>query len=119
MSAARFFRAAVAAVMLVAAPAAADPSAGELAPNQDPVGTRAIFRVKGMDCHGCAERIEKGLRKVVGVLKVTVEFGKSRATVTYDPRRTDPDKIKAAIDKMGFEATLRPMCALAEVGRFL
>jgi len=92
--------------LLVATPASAAP-VDEPAPFDAVQVQPATYRVKKMACHGCAQRLEKGVRRLAGVTDVRVELKPGLAHVTYDPAKTDAQKVEAAIDKLGFEATLR------------
>jgi P-type Cu+ transporter len=42
--------------------------------------------VSGMTCASCANRIERGLKKVGGVETAQVNLASEQATVTYDPQ---------------------------------
>lgn len=66
-------------------------------------GHKIILPVKGMTCASCAARIEKKVTELEGVKKISVVFGSEMATVEYDPALSDPQKILATIEKLGFE----------------
>ena len=52
--------------------------------------------------------MKKALVKVKGVKKVSVEFDKKQATVVYDPAKTTPAKLAAAVRKeTGFKASVK------------
>ncbi len=61
----------------------------------------------GMHCSACAVRIEKALNKTAGVENANVNFATTRATVTYDPAQTDPDKLREAVQKAGYDAIVQ------------
>lgn len=58
--------------------------------------------ITGMTCAACANRVEKGLRKVEGVQEANVNFALERATVTYDPTATDLVALEERIQKLGY-----------------
>ncbi len=58
----------------------------------------------GMHCSACAVRIEKALGKAEGVAGANVNFATTRATVRYDPTQTDPQKLRAVVQKAGYDA---------------
>ncbi len=66
----------------------------------------ATLTITGMTCGGCAVAVKMAAKKVAGVTNVAVSYEKGRADVTYDPARTTPEKIAAAITKhSGFKAS--------------
>ena len=67
---------------------------------------RATFAVEGMTCASCAMRIEKGLRKVPGVLDTQVNLASERGTVIYDPGQTGVEQLLRKIEAVGYKATL-------------
>ncbi len=57
------------------------------------------FKIEGMHCTNCAKTIEKGVGKVKGVDKVTVNFAGETGFVSFDPAATSKETIfKAVID---------------------
>jgi sulfite exporter TauE/SafE/copper chaperone CopZ len=62
------------------------------------------FRVGGMTCVNCQNRIEKKLKETAGVKAATVNFNTGDASVTYDAAQTGFDDIKAVIEKLGYHA---------------
>lgn len=55
-------------------------------------------------CEMCKETIEKNLSFEKGVKSVEVDFKKKIVTVIYRTDKTTPEKIKAAIVKLGYRA---------------
>jgi len=64
--------------------------------------------VSGMTCASCVMRVEKKLKKVPGVADAAVNLATERATVTYDPRQTDPAALVRSVEAAGYGATLQP-----------
>lgn len=62
------------------------------------------YLVPTITCPSCAARVEANAEKDPGVLDAQVEG--QRVTVTYDPAKTDPEKIAEAIRNGG--DTVRP-----------
>jgi Cu+-exporting ATPase len=77
-------------------------SSGE--PQTAPTTNRAQFALEGMTCASCAMRIEKGLKKVPGVLEASVNLATEQGTVTYDPTLTDVAKMVQKVDAIGYKA---------------
>src|SRR6266516_6769058 len=65
---------------------------------------RATFALEGMTCASCAMRIEKGLKKVPGVMDAQVNLATERATVTYDPAQTGPEQMVQKVEAVGYKA---------------
>lgn len=63
---------------------------------------QSALQITGMTCAACANRIEKGLGKLEGVEEANVNFAMERATVTYDPVKTNPEAIEQRIEKLGY-----------------
>lgn len=55
-------------------------------------------------CGMCKSTIEKNLSKEVGVSKSKLDVATKMATVTYDPTKTTPEKIRKAITLSGYDA---------------
>src|SRR5689334_13024476 len=58
--------------------------------------------VTGMTCASCANRIERGLKKVGGVESAQVNLASEQATVTYDPQQVQPHDLVVAVEKAGY-----------------
>ena len=64
---------------------------------------RETVKISGMTCAACANRIEKVLGKMDGVLRVSVNFAAEKAIIEYDPQKTRLSAIKQAIEKIGYK----------------
>jgi Cu+-exporting ATPase len=64
---------------------------------------RLEVAVSGMTCAACVARVERGLKKVDGVLEANVNLATERATVQYDPQRTTPEALLARVRETGYE----------------
>ncbi|HAG84602.1 MAG TPA: hypothetical protein DCL61_26480, partial [Cyanobacteria bacterium UBA12227] len=54
------------------------------------------LKLRGMSCASCANSIEDAIRSVPGVNDAKVNFGAEQATIQYDPKRTNLEKIQQA-----------------------
>lgn len=61
------------------------------------------FPVIGMMCTVCAGSVEKALLSLPGVEEVEVSFADGSVSVSWNPRITDPEKMKAAVEHAGYE----------------
>ena len=65
---------------------------------------QAVFELEGMTCASCAMRIEKGLKKVPGVIDAQVNLASERGTVTYDPAQTGVEQMVQKVAAVGYKA---------------
>jgi Cu+-exporting ATPase len=63
--------------------------------------------VTGMTCASCVRRVERALGKKDGVTAVSVNFASEKATVGYDPAKTDPDDLIGTIEDAGYGTDVR------------
>jgi sulfite exporter TauE/SafE/copper chaperone CopZ/plastocyanin domain-containing protein len=61
------------------------------------------FRIDGMTCVNCQNRIEKKLKSTVGVEDAVVNFSAGTAEVTYNTSALTFNEIKAAIEQMDYK----------------
>jgi len=64
------------------------------------------LKVGGMTCMGCVESVTRVLQAVQGVSEVDVSLEKAQARVEYDPARSNREKLRAAVEGAGFDASL-------------
>ncbi|MDR2357694.1 MAG: heavy metal translocating P-type ATPase [Oscillospiraceae bacterium] len=63
-----------------------------------------VIPIGGMTCAACAQRVEKALKKLDGVVSASVNLASEKAFATYDPQRLRVSEIKGAIEKAGYKA---------------
>ena len=68
--------------------------------NED--SSRVTIPVAGMTCAVCAQRIEKAIGKLDGVVSISVNFAAEKATISYTPKKVKQSAIKEAITKAGY-----------------
>lgn len=61
------------------------------------------IKVGGMRCASCASIIEKSLKKLAGVVDVSVNLNAETVYVTYDPIKTSIASMKEAIEAAGYQ----------------
>ncbi|XP_030056304.1 copper-transporting ATPase 2 isoform X2 [Microcaecilia unicolor] len=66
----------------------------------------AVIRIGGMTCNSCVLSIEGMISQRKGVHLITVSLADGTGTVHYDPTTTDAEELRAAVEDMGFEASL-------------
>ncbi len=68
---------------------------------------KAELNIIGMTCAACATRIEKGLNKLEGVTKASVNLTLESATVEYTPSQVNPSDLIKRVEKLGYQASLK------------
>ena len=61
------------------------------------------FKVEGMTCSACANRVERVTRKLDGVQSSSVNFATEKLTVEIDEDKIGYAQIKAVVDKAGYK----------------
>lgn len=74
-------------------------------PLKDTVCT-AVIRIDGMTCNSCVQSIEGTMSQRQGVQHVAVSLADKTGTIHYDPANTNGEELRAAIEEMGFDASL-------------
>ncbi|HDR8143491.1 TPA: copper-translocating P-type ATPase [Bacillus cereus] len=62
----------------------------------------ANLQISGMTCAACANRIEKGLKKVEGVHEANINFALEKTKIMYDPTKTNPQQFKEKVESLGY-----------------
>jgi Cd2+/Zn2+-exporting ATPase len=67
----------------------------------------ARLTVPEMDCPSCAQKVDKSLQRVDGVVDARLQPTTGTATVTYDPDRVTENDVVRAIENAGYEVVNR------------
>jgi copper chaperone CopZ len=67
--------------------------------------TSVELNIAGMTCEGCAAAIKSKLLETPGVAEADVHYPAGHAQVKYDPAKTDPTKLAAAVNSLGYKAS--------------
>ncbi len=65
-------------------------------------GERVDLPITGMTCAACANRIEKQLKRQTGVDACSVNFATARATVNYNPEKTNVAALVQTVKDTGY-----------------
>ena len=79
--------------------------AGVTASTDEGTAERVEMPITGMTCAACASRIERRLSKASGVERAAVNFATSRATVLFDPARTQVRDLIRTVEDIGYGAS--------------
>ncbi|XP_075598017.1 copper-transporting ATPase 2 isoform X2 [Balearica regulorum gibbericeps] len=74
-------------------------------PLQDTTCT-AVIRIDGMTCNSCVQSIEGTISQRQGVQRIAVSLAGRTGTIHYDPAVTNGEELRAAIEDMGFDASV-------------
>ena len=66
--------------------------------------TDAVLSVAEMSCASCVAHVGRAARSLPGVEQCEVNLARGKATVRFDPAKTDPGRIAAAITDAGYPA---------------
>ncbi len=64
---------------------------------------RVDLPITGMTCAACANRIEKKLNKQAGVETASVNFATSKATVEFNPQKTNISALIQTVKEVGYD----------------
>ena len=59
---------------------------------------KVTIPISGMHCASCAQKIEKALKKIEGVSSANVNFATEKATVEFDDKLVDENRIFGVIE---------------------
>lgn len=79
-----------------------DAPAAKAQPAQKPA--TASFKVDGMHCGGCGDKVKAALIKQDGVTKVDVKVADKRVVVDFDAAKISAEKIAKIISDLGYKA---------------
>uniref|UniRef100_A0A8C8A2M1 Copper-transporting ATPase 2 n=1 Tax=Oryzias sinensis TaxID=183150 RepID=A0A8C8A2M1_9TELE len=63
--------------------------------------------IAGMSCSFCVQSIEGRISQTRGVKSIVVSLKEEKATISFVPGLTEPEQLRAAIEDMGFDASLK------------
>ncbi|MBD8071498.1 heavy metal translocating P-type ATPase [Bacillus sp. PS06] len=64
------------------------------------------LQITGMTCAACANRIEKGLKKIEGVEEASVNLALEKSLIKYDADKTSFEAFESKIESLGFGVVL-------------
>ena len=69
-----------------------------------PATTTVSLIVENMQCGSCMGRVERALKSTPGVASARASLTAKRVSVTFDNRKTEPQKLIDALDRTGYRA---------------
>ena len=64
---------------------------------------KEVFAVEGMTCSGCERTVQKVVGNIDGVKETKADVASASVTVEYDPSKVDVEKVKAAVERVGYK----------------
>ncbi|KIL52390.1 ATPase P [Jeotgalibacillus alimentarius] len=65
------------------------------------------LNITGMTCAACSTRVEKGLNRMNGMEKASVNLALERATVSYDPDKVSLNDIQDKVTSLGYGVSVK------------
>lgn len=65
-----------------------------------------VLAIAGMTCASCVQSIEGMISQREGVQRISVSLAEGTGTILYDPSVINPEELRAALEDMGFEASV-------------
>lgn len=94
-------------VLAVAFPYYSGPATARPAVEAASGTAKTVLTIDGMTCGGCVASVKRRLDGIEGVVSHEVSLERGEAEIVYDPDRTDPEAIAAAVSETGFRAARR------------
>ena len=88
------------------ADAAAFAKAAEAVQQSD--GAKASFKLEGLTCGTCSDKVQTELGAIKGIILTAVDYQSGRVEIAYDSKTTSVQKIESALQKTGFKITEKP-----------
>ncbi len=82
--------------------------ADDLADNPSVLTAKAVLRVQGVDCEACSAHLGAAMKKVGGFHGLKLDLRTKTVTVRYEPAPGRLEAYVAAIDELGYEASIEP-----------
>ncbi len=64
---------------------------------------RITLKIGGMTCAACSAKVERALGKMDGVSEAAVNLATEKATISYDPTKSNPGLFRERIEKLGYQ----------------
>ena len=65
--------------------------------------TENVVYLVNIHCNDCKEKIENKIPFEKGVKDLEVDMEKNQVTITFDPQKTDKEKVKKALQNLEFQ----------------
>ncbi|MEG1520929.1 MAG: cation-translocating P-type ATPase [Bacteroidales bacterium] len=69
------------------------------------------FDIEGMNCPSCSYRLQKHLKKMVGIRNASANLASASLSIEYDPEKISLSKIEEEVKAMGYQLTPDPLAS--------
>ena len=71
-------------------------------------GAKASFKLEGLTCGSCSEKVATELNSVDGLILSAVDYQSGRVEIAYDNKKTSVKKLENALEKTGYKIIEKP-----------
>ena len=71
-------------------------------------GTKASFKLDGMTCGSCSDKVKASLKGLEGVILAAVDYQTGAVEVAYDEKKLDVAKLEEALTSTGYKVAEKP-----------
>ena len=71
-------------------------------------GTKASYKVEGLTCGSCSEKVATAINAVEGVLLSAVDYQTGRVEIVFDQQKPSFVKLEEALASTGYKITEKP-----------
>ena len=64
---------------------------------------KETYLIEGMTCSGCERTVQRVIGNIEGVTSSKADLTSATVSLEYDPEKVTIDKIKEAVDKVGYK----------------
>lgn len=64
------------------------------------------FKVEQMECPNCERKVQNNIKYEKGLKEFSTDVKSHTVTITYDPEKTNPQKLQAGFKKFKYEAVV-------------
>lgn len=64
---------------------------------------KEVYSIQGMTCSGCERTISRVVGNLEGVAEAKADLDSATVSVTYDPEKVSIEKIRSAVDGIGYK----------------
>jgi len=71
-------------------------------------GAKATFKIDGMSCGDCSDKVKAALKSVEGVVLAAVDYQTGAVEIAFDEKKTDVKKLEEALAATGYKVSEKP-----------
>ena len=71
-------------------------------------GAKATFKIEGMSCGDCSDKVKAALKGLEGVFLAAVDYQTGAVEVAYDQKKLDIAKLEEALAATGYKVAEKP-----------